>query len=111
MISFDNYINETTTHADVILPGPSPLEQAHWDVWAWPWCLTSGGHYSAPLFAQQRMEEWRVVMYVTEILAGRCFEEIDTGALRSEEHTSELQSLMRISYAVFCLKKKKNRKK
>src|SRR3546814_5525741 len=29
-------------------------------------------------------------------------------AERSEEHTSELQSLMRISYAVFCLKKKKN---
>src|SRR3546814_7187141 len=29
-------------------------------------------------------------------------------AVRSEEHTSELQSLMRISYAVFCLKKKKN---
>src|SRR3546814_3929794 len=29
------------------------------------------------------------------------------GELRSEEHTSELQSLMRISYAVFCLKKKK----
>src|SRR3546814_1425468 len=31
----------------------------------------------------------------------------DDGAARSEEHTSELQSLMRISYAVFCLKKKK----
>src|SRR3546814_10488919 len=30
---------------------------------------------------------------------------------RSEEHTSELQSLMRISYAVFCLKKKKTQKK
>src|SRR3546814_4776570 len=30
-----------------------------------------------------------------------------TDAVRSEEHTSELQSLMRISYAVFCLKKKK----
>src|SRR3546814_8950548 len=30
--------------------------------------------------------------------------------LRSEEHTSELQSLMRISYAVFCLKKKINKK-
>src|SRR3546814_10253950 len=30
------------------------------------------------------------------------------GGIRSEEHTSELQSLMRISYAVFCLKKKKN---
>src|SRR3546814_10779289 len=31
-----------------------------------------------------------------------------TASWRSEEHTSELQSLMRISYAVFCLKKKKN---
>src|SRR3546814_3974588 len=31
-----------------------------------------------------------------------------TSPVRSEEHTSELQSLMRISYAVFCLKKKKN---
>src|SRR3546814_7534942 len=31
------------------------------------------------------------------------------GALRSEEHTSELQSLMRISYAVFCLTKKKSK--
>src|SRR3546814_10245000 len=33
------------------------------------------------------------------------------GQIRSEEHTSELQSLMRISYAVFCLKKKKNNNK
>src|SRR3546814_1066514 len=33
---------------------------------------------------------------------------IVTGSARSEEHTSELQSLMRISYAVFCLKTKKN---
>src|SRR3546814_5795235 len=31
------------------------------------------------------------------------------GTIRSEEHTSELQSLMRISYAVFCLKKNKNK--
>src|SRR3546814_4637018 len=31
---------------------------------------------------------------------------VGTEAVRSEEHTSELQSLMRISYAVFCLKKK-----
>src|SRR3546814_1299359 len=33
---------------------------------------------------------------------------LSKAAIRSEEHTSELQSLMRISYAVFCLKKKKN---
>src|SRR3546814_2456536 len=34
---------------------------------------------------------------------------VQTPQHRSEEHTSELQSLMRISYAVFCLKKKKNK--
>src|SRR3546814_5162155 len=39
---------------------------------------------------------------VAEPIAGR--------VTRSEEHTSELQSLMRISYAVFCLKKKKKKK-
>src|SRR3546814_1478333 len=36
---------------------------------------------------------------------------ISSTSLRSEEHTSELQSLMRISYAVFCLKKKNKNKK
>src|SRR3546814_1110117 len=36
--------------------------------------------------------------------------QIDASGLRSEEHTSELQSLMRISYAVFCLKKKNKQK-
>src|SRR3546814_5107254 len=35
---------------------------------------------------------------------------IEPERARSEEHTSELQSLMRISYAVFCLKKKQNKK-
>src|SRR3546814_3397549 len=37
---------------------------------------------------------------------GETVDERLEGAMRSEEHTSELQSLMRISYAVFCLKKK-----
>src|SRR3546814_6896275 len=36
---------------------------------------------------------------------------VGIAGLRSEEHTSELQSLMRISYAVFCLKKKKQKNK
>src|SRR3546814_8932511 len=39
------------------------------------------------------------------------FHRTELGAQRSEEHTSELQSLMRISYAVFCLKKKTSKKK
>src|SRR3546814_2179011 len=42
--------------------------------------------------------------------ATNCAGTSDTCLRRSEEHTSELQSLMRISYAVFCLKKKKIKK-
>src|SRR3546814_6676015 len=38
-------------------------------------------------------------------------ERVNVGSNRSEEHTSELQSLMRISYAVFCLKKKRKKTK
>src|SRR3546814_9982878 len=45
---------------------------------------------------------WRVLLQVD-----RVFKQFRT-SYRSEEHTSELQSLMRISYAVFCLKKNKN---
>src|SRR3546814_8091703 len=43
------------------------------------------------------LANWRLGPFLTSALG-----------LRSEEHTSELQSLMRISYAVFCLKKKKS---
>src|SRR3546814_2048211 len=40
------------------------------------------------------------------IIVGKGAEHAGDGGIRSEEHTSELQSLMRISYAVFCLKTK-----
>src|SRR3546814_6020484 len=66
--------------------------------------------------ARGRIEHGRVAV-VQVILEGRavaiggarvgaCLEEFQHRSRRSEEHTSELQSLMRISYAVFCLKKK-----
>src|SRR3546814_6240743 len=51
---------------------------------------------------------------VAEALLGlrhQAAQRLVVGPVRSEEHTSELQSLMRISYAVFCLKKKKKQQK
>src|SRR3546814_3354312 len=54
----------------------------------------------AGVAAQRRGRGRVVVAFVGAV-------EIDRDDIRSEEHTSELQSLMRISYAVFCLKKKK----
>src|SRR3546814_9617403 len=53
---------------------------------------------------------WRtsacLLSHSTAILASHRPCNLPRAAMRSEEHTSELQSLMRISYAVFCLKKK-----
>src|SRR3546814_6111392 len=56
--------------------------------------ITTGGRH-------MQMAAQHTVIRFKHIAAGPCY--ITT---RSEEHTSELQSLMRISYAVFCLKKK-----
>src|SRR3546814_6362110 len=59
-----------------------------------------GGRYRSTVVLPER-GAWD--LYVTAARGSDSFE----AAERSEEHTSELQSLMRISYAVFCLKKKK----
>src|SRR3546814_9867305 len=53
----------------------------------------------------------RIILAGTVLMIGCVLVNLSGVALRSEEHTSELQSLMRISYAVFCLKKKKIKKK
>src|SRR3546814_1291496 len=50
----------------------------------------------------------RSLAYTRSNLVKGCFHVMETCKTRSEEHTSELQSLMRISYAVFCWKKKTN---
>src|SRR3546814_1258599 len=62
-----------------------------------------------------KIEQQRGISVTSSVMtfehAGLIFNLLDTpghaSIVRSEEHTSELQSLMRISYAVFCLKKKK----
>src|SRR3546814_2519793 len=75
---------------------------------AWPTCSMiviampcSNGHSAAGL----ARTAWLSSISISGL-------KVTTGSgIRSEEHTSELQSLMRISYAVFCLKKKKHKKK
>src|SRR3546814_10027788 len=59
--------------------------------------------------AEQLFLAVEAIFQPPEFRAPGLHEQMQTAAVRSEEHTSELQSLMRISYAVFCLKKKKKK--
>src|SRR3546814_5512164 len=70
----------------------------------------SGGAQARPAFAGlgQRTRHRGFIGVVVAGGGDRGFQQRQSR--RSEEHTSELQSLMRISYAVFCLKKKINKK-
>src|SRR3546814_6936847 len=70
--------------------------------------LTAGGPETelSPALARRTIET--ALTRCRAVEGGLRIERKPLRQARSEEHTSELQSLMRISYAVFCLKKKKN---
>src|SRR3546814_6133434 len=68
---------------------------------------TGGGRrHCQHLYAGCRAAYRKIIGRAGSGRPGACRHRYDEKARRSEEHTSELQSLMRISYAVFCLKKK-----
>lgn len=73
MVSLDIYLNETTRHADVILPGVSALQQSHYDV-AFPQ-LSHRNHarFSAPVFAPTpgQPAEWQTLLQLAAIGMGR----------------------------------------
>src|SRR3546814_6680641 len=71
----------------------------------------SASHISAQVDEQARMGAAAMAASDSGQLSLQALSEQADNVSRSEEHTSELQSLMRISYAVFCLKKKKKHKR
>jgi anaerobic selenocysteine-containing dehydrogenase len=73
MVSLDIYLNETTRHAHVILPGLSPLEQSHYDVALWQLAIRNYARYSRPVFAPpaDRPADWEVVLRLTGIIMGQ----------------------------------------
>src|SRR3546814_10473104 len=107
-------VEQAITHFDHLLPDSAPVAQC---------AINLSGHtVDDESFADFVIELLRVHKVPADKL---CFEITETAAIsnmarvvqfieklravgRSEEHTSELQSLMRISYAVFCLTKKNN---
>src|SRR2546421_533015 len=73
MLSVDVYVNETTRHADVILPGPSPLQRPHYDLALYQLAVRNVANYSPPVLAPDPdiPQEWRTLPRLTAIPAGQ----------------------------------------
>ncbi len=73
LIAIDAYINETTRHAHVILPPPSPLERSHYDLAFYQLSVRNIAHYSLPVFPRSadQPEEWEVLARLAGIVAGQ----------------------------------------
>ena len=73
MVSLDIYRNETTRHADVILPGPSPLEDSHYDVAFPQLSFRNHARYSAAVFEPPAGQppEWQNLLRIAAIAMGR----------------------------------------
>jgi len=72
MVSLDIYRNETTRHADVILPGLSPLEVGHYDFVFSQFAVRNHARYSPPIFAppEGQLEEWQTILKLVGGLSG-----------------------------------------
>lgn len=83
MISIDNWCNETTRHADVILPGLSPLESPHHDDLLWKFATGSALRWSDPVVEPEagRPFEWEVILRLAGTLLGTPCPDVDTASL------------------------------
>ena len=84
MIAVDLWLNETTRHADVILPGLSPLEQPHHDDLILNFAVNSFANYSTPVFRPDepgRPEEWEILIRLTGLCTGTPAEDVDVAAI------------------------------
>jgi anaerobic selenocysteine-containing dehydrogenase len=82
MVSLDVYLNETTRHAHVILPGLSPLEQPHYDVILRQLAIRNVATYSASTFTPPpgQQAEWTTLLRLAGLVAGQGAQ-ADPGAL------------------------------
>jgi anaerobic selenocysteine-containing dehydrogenase len=72
MVSVDIYLNETTRHADVILPAPSALQKSHYDVALLQLALRNVANYSEPVLPldPDQLDEWEVLCRLSLVLQG-----------------------------------------
>jgi anaerobic selenocysteine-containing dehydrogenase len=73
MVSIDIYRNETTRHANVILPAERELTRGHYDLALYSLAIRNVANYSPPVFdiGPNEMPEWRVLLHLAAIAAGQ----------------------------------------
>jgi anaerobic selenocysteine-containing dehydrogenase len=73
MVSVDVYVNETTRHADVIVPGPSPLQRSHYDLALLGFAVRNVANYSPPALAPDPSipPEWETLLRLAAIATGQ----------------------------------------
>ena len=83
MVAVDNWLNETTRHAHVILPGLSPLERPHADDLYWIYAISSCVKWSDPLFAPDpnRPPEWEILLRLAGAMVGMPMPDVDVAAM------------------------------
>ncbi|RSN36656.1 molybdopterin-binding oxidoreductase [Amycolatopsis sp. WAC 04169] len=71
MVSLDVYLNETTRHADVILPGPSPMERPHYDVALYALAVRNVANWTPQTLETDMPQEWVTLLRLAGIAAGQ----------------------------------------
>jgi anaerobic selenocysteine-containing dehydrogenase len=95
MVSLDIYLNETTRHADVILPGLSTLEQSHYDLALRQLAIRNVATYSPAVFAPpaEQQPEWETLLRLAAIVAGQ-------GAAADVAALDDLVTFQRVEHEV-----------
>jgi anaerobic selenocysteine-containing dehydrogenase len=71
MLAVDIYVNETTRHADVLLPGPEPLEKSHYDLAFYQLSVCNVANYSPPVLEPSGPAEWELFLRLAGVFAGQ----------------------------------------
>lgn len=71
MVSLDVYLNETSRHADVILPGPTPLQRPHFDAVLYQLAVRNVANWTAAALPAEGPQEWQTLLRLTGIVTGQ----------------------------------------
>ncbi|MDT4926058.1 MAG: hypothetical protein QOG01_3771 [Pseudonocardiales bacterium] len=71
MVSIDIYINETTRHADVILPGPTPFERPHFDLVLYQFAVRNVANWTPAVLPSDLPQEWQTMLRLVGVLTGQ----------------------------------------